>query len=90
MEANSFSIPLLKREKQTGYEIIKTNKNYEFNDETTPRIFKLVNKLAENLSDQKLYSPTLRVNNYGLEKTNLYKKENGHPVFTKSVMFHIC
>lgn len=81
IEVNSFSIPLLKRERQTGYEIITTNKNFEFNDETTPGIFKLGNKLAENLPDWKLDSPTLRVNNYGLEKKNLYKKENGIPSF---------
>lgn len=74
IEVNSFSIPVLKRGRQMGYEIITTNKNYEFNDETTPGIFKLGNMLAENLPDWKLDSPTLRVNNYGLEKTNLYKK----------------
>jgi len=77
LEVNSFNIPFLKNERQIGYEIITLNKSYEFNDKETPGIFKLGNQLAENLPNWKLDSPTIRVNNRGLEKTNLYKKDNG-------------
>lgn len=76
IEVNSFSIPLLKNGEQTGYEIITANKNYEFNDQQTAGIDKLGNQLAENLPNWKLDSPTIRMNNYGLEKTNLYRKES--------------
>lgn len=76
IEVNLFSVPLLKRGKQTGYEIITANKNYEFNDQQTDGIVKLGNQLAENLPNWKLDSPTIRINNHGLEKTNLYRKEN--------------
>ena len=76
IEVNSFGIPLLKNGKQTGYEIITANKNYEFNDQQTAGIDKLGNQLAENLPNWKLGSPTIRMNNYGLEKTNLYRKES--------------
>ncbi len=76
MEVNSFSIPLLKRGKQTGYQIITVNKNYEFNDQQTAGIVKLGNQLAENLTNWKPDSPTIRMNNHGLEKTIVYRKEN--------------
>ncbi|MCW3161704.1 hypothetical protein [Chryseobacterium oryctis] len=75
IEINSFSLPVLHREKHSGLEIITETKHYEFNDKQTPGIQKLGNILFNNLPNWKLDSPTVRINNSGLEKTNLYKKE---------------
>ena len=77
LEVNHFNIPLLKREKQTGYEIITINKKYEFNDRNTIGIVKLGNKMAENLPNWQIDAPILRINNNGLEKANLFKRNYG-------------
>lgn len=75
IEVNSFSIPLEYRIRQTGLEIITDHKNYEFNHENTPGIEKLGDQLFNNLPHWKLDAPLIRMNNYGLEKANLYTRE---------------
>lgn len=75
IEVNSFNIPLQYHERQSGIEIITEMKSYEFIDRQTPGIDKLGNQLCENLPSWKLDSPTIRVNNHGLEKTNLYQRK---------------
>lgn len=72
---NSFSIPLEYRIRQTGLEIITDHKTYEFNNENTPGIEKLQDQLFNNLPDWKLDAPLIRMNNHGLEKSNLYTRE---------------
>lgn len=75
LEINAFNIPVLHRTKQNGLEIITEAKSYEFESQQTPGFEKLGNQLFENLPDWKLDSPTIKLNNFGLKKTNLYKKE---------------
>ncbi len=76
LEVYFFRIPVLKHESQSGYEIITASKTYEFTDSETPGIYKLENMLAENLVNWKVDTLSLKVNNWGLEKAILYKKEN--------------
>lgn len=75
IEVNSFRIPYLKNSIKTGYEIITQNKSYEFDDQKTAGIYKLGNELSANLSDWKVDATRIRVNNFGLEKANLYRKK---------------
>lgn len=75
LEVNAFTIPVLHRTKHNGLEIITEAKNYEFESQQTPGFEKLEDQLFENLPDWKLDSPTIKINNFGLKKTNLYKKE---------------
>lgn len=74
IEVNSFSIPVLHRQHQTGIEIITDKKHYEFNNENTSGIEKLTDKLYENLPDWETDPALNRVNNHGLEKASLYKR----------------
>lgn len=76
IEVNSFNIPLPYRIKQAGLEIITDHKNYEFGSGNTPGIEKLEDQLFRNLSDWKLDSPLIKVNNNGLEKANLYTRKS--------------
>ena len=74
LEVNSFSIPAGKWTKQTGIELITNTKNYEFNDNNTSGMDKFGDKLFENLPNWRLDTEFMRVNNYGVEKRNLYQK----------------
>ena len=74
VEVNSFSISAGYRNKHSGIEVVTTERNFEFNQEHTPGIEKLFNQLYENLPNWKVDSPLVRINNYNLEKANLYKK----------------
>ncbi|REC77201.1 hypothetical protein DRF60_12370 [Chryseobacterium elymi] len=69
----SFSIPISNHKKETGLEIITDNTSYEFNKHT-PGIEKLTNEMYNHLPDWQLNSPTIRINNHGLEKTKLYER----------------
>ena len=71
LEVNAFTIPVLHRTKHNGLEIITEAKNYEFNSQQTEGFEKLGNQLFENLPDWKLDSPAIKINNFGLKKTNL-------------------
>lgn len=54
---------------------IKTNeKSYEFDHKVTPGIIKLEDQLSTHLPTWELDSPTVMMNNFGLEKTKLYEK----------------
>ena len=75
LEINAFIIPVLHRTKHNGLEIITKAKTYEFESQQTEGFEKLEKQLFENLPDWKLDSPTIKINNFGLKKTNLYKKE---------------
>ncbi|MDR3025878.1 hypothetical protein [Chryseobacterium sp.] len=72
---NRFTFPAKPYGGQSGLEVITDQKNYEFNDKTTAGILKLTDQLYNNLPNCKIDSPTLRVNNFGLEKTNLYERK---------------
>ncbi len=74
VEVNSFSIPVVYRQHQTGIEIITNKKHYEFSDENTSGIEKLTDKLYENLPDWETDPVLNMVNNHGLEKAILYKR----------------
>ena len=69
---NSLRIPVLNDE-QTGIEILTENKSYEFIDQYTPGVEKLIDKLYENLSDWKELNS--EVNNLRFEKTTLFQRE---------------
>ncbi|MGG5210448.1 hypothetical protein ACQWU4_16100 [Chryseobacterium sp. MIQD13] len=71
---NSFSIPLVYRRRTTGLEIITDSKSYEFDDENTPGIEKLINELYNHLQMNGGNLTKVRMNNHGLEKMNLFKK----------------
>lgn len=73
---NSFKIPVVYRQEAKGLEIITDTKNYEFNDQYTPGIEKLVNELHDNLQTWEEDLIEIKVNNHGLKKTNLYKRNN--------------
>lgn len=68
---NSLRIPILNDE-QTGIEIITENKKYEFIDQYTPGIEKLIDRLYESLSGWK--EPNSKINNLRLQRTTLYKR----------------
>lgn len=73
-----FSIPLqyhVRQERQTGLEIITDKRNYEFDQYNTPGIVKLKNELQNHFPTWELHSPTVIINNFGLEKTKLYERE---------------
>jgi hypothetical protein len=72
----TFTIPSPFDKKQSGLEIITNEKSYEFDDKVTPGIIKLKDHLSSNLPVWELDSPTVRMNNFGLEKTKLYEKKN--------------
>lgn len=74
LEVNAFTVPSQFRNKQTGIEIITHNKSYEFGDDYTEGIIKLSEQLSNNLPDWKIEPPYIRMNGFGLEKANLYKK----------------
>lgn len=76
LEVNAYVIPVLYRTTQNGLEIITETNNYEFESQQTEGFEKLENQLFRNLPNWKLDSPTIKVNNFGLKKTNLYKKES--------------
>ncbi|MDC8105416.1 hypothetical protein ACNFU2_10965 [Chryseobacterium sp. PTM-20240506] len=69
----SFSIPFFD-DRQTGLEIITDKNQYEF-DQEIPGITKLTHMLEQNLPDWDSNAPTLRINNYGLEKAKLYERK---------------
>ncbi|QOW10344.1 hypothetical protein Q73A0000_08180 [Kaistella flava (ex Peng et al. 2021)] len=69
---NSLRIPVLNDE-QTGIEIITENKKYEFIDQQTPGIEKLIDKLYENLPS--LEEPNSEINHLKFQKTRLYELE---------------
>lgn len=73
-EVNSFSIPVLHRQRQTGIEIITDNNHYEFNNENTSGIEKLEDKLYENLPNWEINPTLVTVNNHGLKKVKLYER----------------
>jgi len=75
-EVNSFSVPIITGDRQTGLEIITNEKNYEFLDDITLGIQKLTDKLCENLPTWQINSIPQRINNFGLEKVRLYTSEN--------------
>lgn len=75
VSVHSFSIPVPGSSRQTGLEIITDKKHYELNSET-PGMKKLTNELSDHLPDWHLDAPTIRVNNYGLEKTKLYERKD--------------
>lgn len=74
IEVNAFSIPAGRQSKHTGLEVITIDKQFEFGDKDTIGIEKFGDKLFENLTDWKLNAEFSRVNNYGLEKANLFKR----------------
>lgn len=74
IEVNSFSIPFLHEERHSGLEIMAEKMAYEFNYQQTPGIEKLTNQLIENLSHWNFGTETVKINNHGLEKANLYKR----------------
>ncbi|PIF45113.1 hypothetical protein CLU96_2113 [Chryseobacterium sp. 52] len=76
ISVNSFSIPVVYRGRAAGLEITTDTKSYEFNDQDTPGIEKLTNKLYENLQVGKEELKRIRVNNHGLEKINLFKRND--------------
>ena len=76
VEANFFTIPFLHEGRHTGLEIITEEMSYEFNDEQTPGINKFVNKLSENLPYWNYDAQFTQVNNHGLKKANLFKRNN--------------
>lgn len=71
----SFDIPISKHKRETGIEIITDKSSYEFNTSTSG-IEKLTNEMYNYLSDWQLNSPTIRINNHGLEKTKLYERHH--------------
>ncbi|WEK70143.1 MAG: hypothetical protein P0Y62_01060 [Candidatus Chryseobacterium colombiense] len=75
IEVNSFSIPVLHRQHQTGIEIITDKKHYEFNDENISGIEKLTDKLYENFPNWETNPTLITVNNHGLKKATLYKRD---------------
>ncbi|WP_080776826.1 hypothetical protein [Chryseobacterium phocaeense] len=72
----SFSAPILYRIRQTGLEIITDKKSYEFDHKQTPGIEKLAEELYNHLPQWELNNQANKVNNFGLEKTRLYVREN--------------
>ncbi|WP_139420270.1 hypothetical protein [Chryseobacterium mulctrae] len=74
IEVNSFSIPFLHEERHSRLEIITEKMGYEFNYQQTSGIEKLTNQLIENLSHWNFDAETVKINNHGLKKTNLYKR----------------
>ena len=74
VEVNAFTILSQFRDKQTGLELITNSRSYEFGDDYTEGIIKLGEQLSENLPDWKIDPPFIRMNGFGLEKANLYKK----------------
>ncbi len=74
IEVNSFIIPFLDEERHSGLEIITTKMNYEFNNQQTPGLEKLTNQLIHHLPYWKFDAEIVRINNYGLRKANLYKR----------------
>ena len=74
LEVNAFTVPSKFRDRQTGLELITKNRSYEFGDDHTEGIMKLGEQLYENLPDWRLDPPYIRMNSFGLEKANLYKK----------------
>jgi hypothetical protein len=70
----SFTIPSPFDKKQSGLEIITNEKCYEFDHKVTPGIIKLEDQLSTHLPTWELDSPTVMINNFGLEKTKLYEK----------------
>lgn len=73
---NRFTFPGVSYDRQSGLEVITDLKNYEFNNETTSGIIKLTNQLYNYLPGWEMNSPTVRINNFGLEKTKLYERKN--------------
>ncbi|MGN7758800.1 hypothetical protein ACTJIV_15105 [Chryseobacterium sp. 22532] len=71
----SFSIPVSKHKRETGLEVITYKNSYEFS-RSTPGIKKLTNEMYNHLPDWQLNSPTIRINNHGLEKTKLYERHH--------------
>ena len=71
----SFTIPSPFDKKQSGLEVITDKKSYEFDYKVTPGIIKLEDQLSTHLPSWELDSPTVRMNNFGLEKTKLYEKK---------------
>ncbi|KFF12732.1 hypothetical protein N6B72_20825 [Chryseobacterium soli] len=71
----SFSIPISKHRRETGLEIITEKGCYELGGDT-PGIEKLSNELYNHLPDWQLNTPTIRINNYGLQKTKLYERND--------------
>ncbi|MCC3216518.1 hypothetical protein LIV57_14725 [Chryseobacterium sp. X308] len=70
-----FSVPTpFSDRKQSGLEIITGNKSYEFDYTITPGIVKLEDQLSLHLPTWDMDSPTVIINNFGLEKTKLYEK----------------
>jgi len=74
VEVNSFSIPVGYQSRQSGIEVVTVERNFEFNQEHISGIEKLSDQLYENLPNWKVDSPLVKINNYNLEKANLYKK----------------
>ncbi|SKB99494.1 hypothetical protein SAMN05660477_02262 [Soonwooa buanensis] len=74
VEVNAFSIRFFENTKQSGYEIITAQKTYKLDAESAG-VYKLTNQLADNLPTWKMDSPFNKINN-GIEKANLYKKED--------------
>lgn len=72
---NRFTLPGISYDRQSGLEVITDSKNYEFNDKTTSGIVKLTDQLYDNLPNCEEDSPTIRINNFGLEKTKLYERK---------------
>jgi hypothetical protein len=74
VEVNSFSIPAAYQDRQNGIEVLTAQRNFEFNREHIPGIEKLYKQLQQNLPHWNIDFPFVKINNYGLEKSNLYKK----------------
>jgi len=72
----SFTIPSKFDKWQSGLEIITDKKSYEFDDKVTPGIIKLKDQLYDHLPGWEMDSPTVRINNFGLEKTLLFERKN--------------
>lgn len=74
LEVNSFSVRVFESTKHSGLEIITLTKSYEFNNEFIEGIVKLSIQLSENLPNWNVYPEMQKMNNFGLEKANLYRK----------------
>lgn len=71
----SFSIPISGHTKEEGLEIITDKGRYELLS-NIPGFKKLANELYNHLPDWQLNTPTIRINNYGLQKTKLYERND--------------
>ncbi|MBW8524657.1 hypothetical protein K0U91_04420 [Chryseobacterium chendengshani] len=74
VEVNSFSIPSGYRNRQTGIEVVTSDRNFEFNQKHIPGIKKLSDQLYRNLPHWNVDSPLVQINNFGLKKNYFVQK----------------